>query len=235
MNQPSLQRLTVLSVVVHLTFFFAAFLVVKQSSRFIMPSPYVVNLVGPDVRTEGRGDAQEVAQARSEPQPRPAAKEKKAEKNGEHPIAVSKTEEKRVSERIAALKAKKDVERIATLRNVISLKGRGDGKPASLHGDGKPVSPHGASGKGGGSAADNYYSKITRDIWQNWVFPDTADKNLEAIIAIKILKDGSIIVSRIEKSSGSGLFDRSALRAIAKSSPVTPPPYEIEIGVRFYP
>jgi colicin import membrane protein len=226
MNQPSLQRLTVLSVVFHLTFFFAAFLVIKQSSRFMMPSPYVVNLVGPDVRTEGRGDTQEAAQARSEPQPRPVTKGKKTEKNVEHPEAVSKAEEKRVSERIAALKAKKDVERIATLRNVISLKGSGDGKP---------VSPKGVSGKGGGSAADNYYSKITRDIWQNWVFPDTADKNLEAIIAIKILKDGSLHVTRIEKSSGNGLFDRSALRAIAKASPVTPPPYEMEIGVRFYP
>jgi len=41
--------------------------------------------------------------------------------------------------------------------------------------------------------------------------------------------------ARIEKPSGNVLFDRSALRAIAKASPVTPPPYEMEIGVRFYP
>ena len=53
--------------------------------------------------------------------------------------------------------------------------------------------------------------------------------------AIKILKDGTTIVQNIEKSSGNSLFDRSALKALAKASPLPPPPYEMEIGVRFYP
>jgi colicin import membrane protein len=82
---------------------------------------------------------------------------------------------------------------------------------------------------------DAYYAKVAQDIWQNFAFPKTENKNLEAIISIKILRDGSLHVNRIEKSSGNSLFDRSALRAIAKASPVTPPPYEMEIGVRFYP
>ncbi|HYA32114.1 MAG TPA: TonB family protein [Thermodesulfovibrionales bacterium] len=219
--------MTVLSVVFHLTFFLAAFLVVKQSSRFMMPSPYVVNLVGPDLRTEGRGDAQEVAQAPSEPQSRPVATEKKAAKNVEHPKAVSKAEETRVSERIAALKAKRDVERIAMLRNVISLKGSGP--------SGRPGPSPKTTAKGGSPAAEDYNSKITNDIQKHWALPDVSNKNIEAIIVIKILKDGSLLVSRIEKSSGSGLFDRSALRAIYKASPVTPPPYEMEIEVRFHP
>jgi colicin import membrane protein len=49
------------------------------------------------------------------------------------------------------------------------------------------------------------------------------------------MRDGTIKVQGIEKSSGNALFDRSAQRAIAKATPVTPPPYEMEIGIRFYP
>lgn len=220
---PSLQRLTLLSLAFHLIFFLATFLVIKQSGRFVMPSPYVVNLVGSDVRTEGKSETQSVSHARIPP----AKKENKTPVDKtEKTKSVSKAEEQHVSDRIAALQAKKKIEKLVNLRNVISLKGSGEGKPASSAG---------AAGKGGGPLVDDYYSKITRDIWQNWVFPDTGNKDLEAIISIKILRDGSLHVNRIEKSSGSGLFDRSALRAIAKASPATPPPYEMEIGVRFYP
>ncbi|MDP2753115.1 MAG: energy transducer TonB, partial [Nitrospirota bacterium] len=60
-------------------------------------------------------------------------------------------------------------------------------------------------------------------------------KDLEAIISIKIKRDGAITAQRIEKSSGNTLFDRSAIKALAKASPLSPPPYEMEIGVRFYP
>ena len=52
---------------------------------------------------------------------------------------------------------------------------------------------------------------------------------------MKIAKDGTLSVQGVEKKSGNTLFDRSALRAIAKASPVAPPPYEMEIGMRFFP
>jgi TonB family protein len=55
------------------------------------------------------------------------------------------------------------------------------------------------------------------------------------VVSIRILKNGTLQVLNIERSSGIPLFDRSALRAITKASPVTPPPQEMEIGVRFYP
>jgi len=228
MNSPSLQRLTLLSIAFHLTFFLAAFMVIKQSSRLAMPSPYVVNLVGPDIRTEGKAETQAATQTEDRAQSPADAKENKtvAERTT-HSKTVTKAEEKRVSDRIAALKAKENVERIAKLRNVISLKGSGEGKHASVRG---------TPGKSAGSPVNDYYSKITKDIWQNWDLPPAiSDKNLETIISIRIWRDGSLQVERIEKSSGNSLFDRSALRAIAKASPVTPPPYEMEIGVRFYP
>jgi len=221
MNGPSLQRLAVLSIVFHLTFFLAVFVAVKQSGRFVMPSPYVVSLVGSEGEPEGKSDTLAVEQARTQSpalikEPKSAPVKTKT---------VSKALEKHVSEQIAALEAKKKIKRLAELRNIISLKGSSEGKPAS----------RGTEGKGGGVPADDYYAKVTKAIWQHWMFPETSDKSLEAIVSIRILKDGHLQVTRIEKSSDNGLFDRSALRAIAKASPVTPPPYEMEIGVRFYP
>ena len=77
--------------------------------------------------------------------------------------------------------------------------------------------------------------RLEKRYGSTWVFPDTGKKDLEAIISIRILKDGTIISQRIEKSSGNPLFDRSAIKALAKASPLSPPPYEMDIGVRFYP
>ena len=185
-----------------------------------MPSPYVVSLVGSEGRTEGKNTIRAVEQTRV---PAPPKENSSTPRKAKTP---AKEEEQLVSDRIAALKAKKKIEDIVKLRNVISLKGSGEGKQAP---------PLGAGAKGGGSLIDDYYAKLHRDIWQNWIFPDTTDKNLEAIVSIRIMKDGSVQATRVEKSSGNRLFDRSALRAIAKASPVTPPPYEMEVGVRFYP
>ena len=44
----------------------------------------------------------------------------------------------------------------------------------------------------------------------------------------------TVLSQDIEKSSGNLLFDRSATKAISKASPLSPPPVEMEIGVRFY-
>jgi TonB family protein len=54
------------------------------------------------------------------------------------------------------------------------------------------------------------------------------------IISIKIDKEGYIVAQEIEKSSGNKLFDRSATKALSRSSPLPPPPVAMEIGVRFY-
>ena len=49
MRGPSLQKTALLSFGLHLIVFIVAVLIFKQSSHFIMPSPYMVNLVSPDV------------------------------------------------------------------------------------------------------------------------------------------------------------------------------------------
>jgi len=231
MTGPSLQRLTLLSLVFHLTFFLMVFLIVRQSVHRIMPSPYVVSLVGPEITAEGNS-AQPLNKAPEAQEPdTPPKKERPSISPMKEQKRQAKNQEQQVQEQIDALKAKKAVETIARLRNIISLKGSGtEGKAR-----GKAGAPQRTAGRGEGSVESDYYTKITKEIWEQWIFPETGDKNLEAIISIRIMRDGAVQVSRVEKSSGNSLFDKSALRAISKASPVTPPPHEMEIGVRFYP
>lgn len=222
MREPSLQKSTVLSLALHISALFIAFLLLKQSNQFIMSSSYTVSLISPEALKSNEirktpESAPGVSETFREPSPVEALPE-----TGKK----SKKEEERVEERISAIEAKKRVERIVRIRSMISLKASDD--------DSKDISKTTADYTGKESIFDEYYAKIRRQIWQQWIFPDTGQKNLEAIISIKIRNDGAIIAQKIEKSSGNTLFDRSALKALIKASPLPPPPYEMEIGVRFY-
>ena len=77
-----------------------------------------------------------------------------------------------------------------------------------------------------------YYLRILKNkIYENWsppVVQDTTAKLQDVVIQFKILKNGEIVDSQIEKSSGIGFFDQSALRAVILASPLPPLPEEFE-------
>jgi TonB family protein len=58
---------------------------------------------------------------------------------------------------------------------------------------------------------------------------------LQTLVSIRIEKDGSITIQKIEKGSGNQPFDRSVLRAITMANPLPQPVKEMEIGIRFRP
>jgi TolA protein len=219
LQKTSILSFTILSFALHLTIFGTTLIILKHSNQVIMPSPYTVSLVNPEVSTGiASGKDEQVAKEAPEssaPSVAPAKSKKDSEKDREM-----------IARKLDALKAKEKIGKIVKLRSMIDLRARGDKRGSSA----KATSPQGQ----GGGAAD-YYSMITKEIWQQWVYPDTGKKDIEAIISVKILRDGTAIVQKIERSSGNALFDRSAIRAIAKASPLPPPPQEMEIGVRFYP
>jgi TonB family protein len=221
MRGPSLQKTTALSFGLHLTVFLIAFLILKQPNHIISPPPYIVSLVSPDFfRDVNEGRKADVDTIKESVALSDIPKEDIKE--------ITKKEKERVEKRISAITTKKKIERIVSLRrSIISLKATGNKRSSN------PQTTSTYTDKG--ILFDDYYSKIIREIWQQWVFPDTGQKNFEAIISIRILKDGTITAQRIEKSSGNPIFDRSAIKALAKASPLSPPPYEMEIGIRFYP
>jgi len=223
MKEPSPQKTTVLSLALHISVLFIAFFLLRQSNKFMMPSPYVVSLVSPEVL---RGKSMDIraSQEASKPLKDTSVVETVPKQNKKN---KDNKKEKMVEERIAAIAAKKKVERLVKLRSEISLKASSNSNK-----DGSETTP---AQTGKGSFFDEYYTRIRKEIWQQWVFPDFGQKNLEAIIAIRIMKDGTISIQKIEKSSGNSFFDKSAIKALTKASPLSPPPYEMEMGVRFYP
>lgn len=220
LQKTSILSFTILSFALHLTIFVMTLIILKHSNQVIMPSPYTVSLVNPEASTGvDRGKQEDVAREAPEsaaPSVAPAKSKKESAK-----------EKEMVESKLEALKAKKKIEKIVRLRSMIDLRARGEKRVSSAMATSSP------QGQRGGPA--DYYSMITKEIWQQWVYPDTGKKDIEAIISVKILRDGTAIVQKVEKSSGNALFDRSAIRALAKASPLPPPPQEMEIGVRFYP
>jgi colicin import membrane protein len=228
MKEPSLQKITALSLALHISVLFIALLLLRQSNKFMMPSPYVVSLVSPEAL---KGKSMDIRASRGASKPLkdtsvvetvPKQDTKKQDMKKQ-----DKKKEEMVEERIAAIAAKKKVEKLVKLRSEISLKASSNIS--------KGVADTASAQTGKGSLFDEYYGKISEEIHQQWSWPPTGQKDLEATISIKITKDGRIFIQKVEKSSGNPFFDKLAIRALTKASPLSPPPYEMEIGVRFYP
>jgi TonB family protein len=222
MKGPSLQKTAVLSAGLHMMFFLLSVLILRQSHDMVMPSPYIVSLVGPagDTRKADAGSAKSV-----EPGALPV------EKNTSR--IDEKKELKSIEESIAALKAKRRTEeklqQIVRLRSLVSIQGKG-GQAVT-----KSPATGGTSGSALGAGEAGYIDKIAGQIHEQWGWPDYGKKNLEAVISVRIQKDGTLSDVKFEKKSGDRFFDRTVLQAILKASPVSRPPYEMEIGIRFYP
>jgi colicin import membrane protein len=229
MRGPSLQKTTLLSFCLHLTAFLIVILLVRQSNKPFIPSPYIVNLVSSEILTKADNNKTEAFETSEDSVKMTVSKKDitKLSKNKEENVR----EREMIEEKVSVIAAKKKIEKLVKLRSIIDLKARGNKNTGKT----QTASTSHSLSEGKGTMFDAYYSKIHDEIWQQWVYPDTGKKDLEAIISIRILKDGTTIVQRIEKSSGNSLFDRSAIKAITKANPLPQPPYEMEIGVRFHP
>lgn len=225
MRGPSIQKTVALSAMLHLTVLVLSMVLIKYSKNIDMPLPYTVSLVSTEnARSSGPPVASNAAS-----ETRAAAEDKPVKDSKVMPDADKRVEQKRLDDRISELASKKKIEQIVKLRSVISVKAGGTKSTT------KPLKEAGATGGSKGALFDSYYSKITEEIRQEWVYPDMGKKQLEAVVSVLIRRDGTITVQGIEKSSGDLLFDRSVLKAVTKASPVSAPPYEMEIGIRFYP
>jgi len=98
----------------------------------------------------------------------------------------------------------------------------------------------------GGNRTDLLFRMYLPEVWdavrRKWVLPETLKeaRELEAILIVRVRKDGKILSHRFEKRSGNDLFDKSVVRAVLKADPLPPfpkayPQDHEEIGVRFRP
>lgn len=90
---------------------------------------------------------------------------------------------------------------------------------------------------------DIYHAEIWDLIRRNWAYSPALDqgpKNPEAVIIVKIMRNGEIRDMWFEERSGSRYFDDSCLKAVKKSNPLPPLPDGFlkpfhEVGFRFTP
>lgn len=227
MNRPVFSRAIGFSLAFHLSLVIIAIVVAGISpSRKIMPN-YVVTLVAPP------GDSgATTAAAAPEPAPAQQAKAEPApqKKSEAAPVVPKRTkkeklaDEQLLSDRIAALKAKKKIDKMVAQRRMAEI--------SKSKKSGAAAAPAAKGGKPGGG---DYVSLVTTKIHQNWNYPEASPQNLEMTVLLHIRKDGSASVERVIRSSGNPLFDRSVQRAITKASPFPKPPQEMEIEARFSP
>jgi len=220
-KEPNFSKVVLISAVFHLIFISLVVIPLKARERDFR-SYYRVTLVGP-LQTPRI----EKAPLTEEKESKTTVKEGIKRTYPKADIKLEKIEEiKNVAneiERIRAISELKKREKTDKKTQEIQV-GRGMSPDRAVPG----------SGRGVGKAVDLYYSMITQKVWEQWTYPDLKASGLEVIILIKIDKHGRIVFQEVEKSSGDLLFDRSAIKALSKASPLPPPPQEMEIGVRFY-
>ena len=231
MKAPSFYSALTLSFFFHIAVITLSFFIGRELYTRNLVPPYVVSLVEPS-QTAGS----EKASASSSAQPAAAPE---IARPVEKPRVEARTEPRRkkeqdttlVKNRIEELKAIQKLERLAALRKIIDI---GAGQRALESKNSSTASRNNITGSGGAGGGD-YYSLVEGKIRQQWVYPETLDTDLQTVVSIRIAKDGSITIEKVEKGSGNQLFDRSVLRAIAMASPLPPPLKEMEIGLRFRP
>ena len=120
-----------------------------------------------------------------------------------------------------------------------------EGKATGVSGAGV-AGPAGGSGPGGARVQESiriYQAEIQYQIQKNWAFSQQLagdDTELEAVLAIKVLRNGEIEDIWFDKKSGNAYLDESAYRALVKSNPLPPLPNDYmrpdyKIGLRFGP
>jgi TonB family protein len=223
MRGPSIQKTAAVSVLLHLIILVLSVVLINYSKNVVMPSPYTVSLVSP---SRGRSSGESVQKA-AEPKLTEVEEAKSPEESKEVTKTEKKADEKRIEEIMSELSAKNRLKRSSELRKkmaAISVKG------SSAKSVGKTVKA-GSAGGGGSS----YNDIIAAEIGSQIIYPETGESQLATHVLVRILKDGTLQIMNIEKKSGNILFDRAAISAINKASPVTPPSNEMEVVLQLHP
>ncbi|MCX8026804.1 MAG: TonB family protein [Thermodesulfovibrionales bacterium] len=227
MREPRLYLSFSYSFFLHLVLVVVVVLIFNKTTSVKTHKTYMVSIVSvlstpSPMNEQPASTPKETNQPPSNIQP-----QKKITETSESKKTQKKTStETSVEDRISEIRAKKRLETLASLRKNIDIS---DSKRLTN-------SKGTMSSQVGQKGVDDYLSLVRTMIMQKWVYPDRIEKDLEAIIAIRIQKDGRVSIVGIEKSSGNRLFDRSALSAINSLSVLPKPPEGVEeIGIRFKP
>jgi colicin import membrane protein len=177
------------------------------------------------------------------------------------PKPVPPDPKQEIQKALQQLRQKAGAERPNAVTSAIArLKGQVDKEPPRpLSGPDASDTPSGIGLSGSGYGAlggspdgtlrslepiDVYRLEVAHQIQNNWAFADqlagSLRPDLSALVAFNVLPSGEIRDVWFDQRSGNTYLDESAMRAVIKSSPVTPHPPGIRqsavtVGLRFTP
>ncbi len=238
-HEPSLKRLAITSLILHL--FLISVLIIPFRTGEREYRSYYVNLVEPvKVRKKARVAPAKKARKKAPAKKKAVAVKKKLSKEKALPSkkGIKKQSQpdtdnsKRSAEKIA-----KEIERLRAVKALSKKKAERE-KTREIEVIRKRLSDSliavpGVPDKEKSLDQDSYYALIRQKIRNEWIYPALDTEGLEVIISIKIDSNGKVLSNVVEKSSGNIIFDRSAIKAVSKASPLPPPYVEMEIGFRF--
>ncbi|MFH1258969.1 MAG: TonB family protein [Elusimicrobiota bacterium] len=240
------------SFILHsLVIFFVGFLFLRSSH---LPTYYSVDFLG-GIPSRGGGGGESVAQPKEEP--KEEAKTEVKEEPAQTAKIAAPPVSKKSSEILVSEKKKKDDLKIKK-SNVSAV---GEQKKGTANGSPTGQTAKKGSGKGTGGGGEGtegaetgtgvggifttgdfpyawYLNRIKQKLLENWNPPGYYKDQTTAQVKFLVQRDGKITDVEIEKSSGDGFFDQSALRTVIYSDPLPPLPLEypenkLGIHVRF--
>ncbi len=240
-KEPNFQKIIITSAVIHL--FFIALATVPFKTKDREYKSYYVNIVSP---AEVRKPKTSLKAKKSGKAERESIKVKKPIQRRTKPKPKSKADmtlepEKKVAQEIERLRAistlaklrKKEKQGKSGKLDSIRKKIQGSLSKDSVKQE-TPLRSAGVPGIVNSTDTESYSALVFERIQREWIYPDLDRADLEAIISFRITGEGKIISQKLKKSSGNTIFDRSAMKAVLKASPLPPPPVEQEVEVRFH-
>ena len=232
-----------LSVLFHLGIF-SVFLFVPDSmpSRSIEGIVYEVNLVnmpaGGGSKSTGTTGVKEKKGKTIVKKDVRAKRIKEPEKKKEKPLVISK---RTVQKETAPIKKPKTSpsklidKAISRIKKQVKSENKADEGRAHIE---KAISKLESSARGRGALGSPtgrsnvgisiriYQIEVENRIKSNWSYPVAMSnkKNLEAIVVVKVKRNGAILDTKFVKRSTSVIFDQSVIRAIERSEPLPPFP-----------
>jgi len=233
----------VLSVLFHLGIF-SVFLFVPDSlpSRSIEGIIYEVNLVnmpaGGGSKPTGTTGVKEKKGKTIVKKDVRAKRIKEPEKKEEKPLVISK---RAVQKETAPIKKPKTSpsklidKAISRIKKQVKSEDKADEGRAHIE---KAISKLESSARGRGALGSPtgrsnvgipiriYQIEVENRIKSNWSYPVAMSnkKNLEAIVVVKVKRNGAILDTKFVKRSASVIFDQSVIKAIERSEPLPPFP-----------
>ena len=240
-KEPNFQKIIITSAVLHIFFITLATVPFKTKEREY--KSYYVNIVTPaevrkpraSLKTKKTGKAESESikvktPVKRKPKPKPRSK---ADMTLEPDKKVAQEIDRlRAISSLAKLKKKKEEGKSGKLDS-IRQKIQGSLSKDSVTQE-TPLRSAGVPGIVNSTDTESYSALVFEMIQREWIYPDFDIADLESIISFKITKEGKISSQKLIKSSGNTIFDRSAMKAVLKASPLPPPPVEQEVEVRFH-